>query len=158
VLGQWLDMLVPAERERAQAFISLAAVSGGIQRDVLSVVTSAGDSRQIEFVTRAQPTRERTRTPLLVGVCRDITEERALERLRQEMAETRESNRGKSELLSRISHELRTPLNGILGFAQLLEGSRISAQLKQQGSRSDGQVERDQRLEAADRQNQQGNG
>ncbi len=124
VLGQWLDMLVPTERERAQAFISLAAVSGGIQRDVLGVVTPAGESRQIEFVTRAQATRERTRTPVLIGVCRDITEEQALERLRQEMAETREANRGKSELLSRISHELRTPLNGILGFAQLLEGDR----------------------------------
>jgi signal transduction histidine kinase len=57
-------------------------------------------------------------------VCRDITEEYAIERLRQEMAETREANRSKSELLSRISHELRTPLNGILGFAQLLEGDR----------------------------------
>ena len=124
VLGQWLDMLAPTERERAQAFISLAAVSGGIQREVLGGVTPAGDSRQIEFVTRAQATRERTRTPVLIGVCRDITEEQALERLRQEMAETREANRGKSELLSRISHELRTPLNGILGFAQLLEGDR----------------------------------
>ena len=124
VLGQWLDMLVPSEREHAQAFISLAAVSGGIQRHVLGVVTPAGESRQIEFVTRAQATRERTRTPVLIGVCRDITEEQALERLRQEMAETREANRGKSELLSRISHELRTPLNGILGFTQLLEGDR----------------------------------
>ena len=124
VLGQWLDMLAPSERERAQAFISLAAVSGGIQREVLGVATANGDTREIEFVTRAQSTRERSRTPVLIGVCRDITEERALERLRQEMAETREANRGKSELLSRISHELRTPLNGILGFAQLLEGDR----------------------------------
>ena len=124
VLGQWLDMLAPTERERAQAFISLAAVSGGIQREVLGGVTPAGDSRQIEFVTRAQATRERTRTPVLIGVCRDITEQRALEVLRQEMADTRDANRGKSELLSRISHELRTPLNGILGFAQLLEGDR----------------------------------
>ena len=124
VLGQWLDMLVPSERERAQAFISLVAVSGGIQREVLGVLSPAGDPRQIEFVTRAHATRERIRTPVLIGVCRDITEERALERLRQEMAETREANRSKSELLSRISHELRTPLNGILGFAQLLEADR----------------------------------
>ncbi len=124
VLGQWLDMLLPSERERAQAFITLAAVSGGMQREVLGVITAAGDSRQIEFVARAQATPHRTRTPVLIGVCRDITEERALDRLRQEMAETREATRSKSEMLSRISHELRTPLNGILGFAQLLEGDR----------------------------------
>ncbi|MDL2339386.1 MAG: ATP-binding protein, partial [Pseudomonadota bacterium] len=124
VLAQWLDMLEPSARESAQAFISLAAVSGGIQREVLGLVMPGGESRQLEFVARAQATRERTRTPVLIGVCRDITEEHALERLRQEMAETREANRSKSELLSRISHELRTPLNGILGFAQLLEGDR----------------------------------
>ncbi|MDO9314829.1 MAG: ATP-binding protein [Burkholderiaceae bacterium] len=126
VLAQWLDMLEPSARESAQAFISLAAVSGGIQREVLGVVSTTGDPRRIEFVARAQasPDRARSRTPVLIGVCRDITEEYALERLRQEMAETREANRSKSELLSRISHELRTPLNGILGFAQLLEGDR----------------------------------
>ncbi len=126
VLTQWLDMLKPSARESAQAFISLAAVSGGIQREVLGVVTPTGESRQLEFVARAQANRDQTRsrTPVLIGVCRDITEEQALERLRQEMAETREANRSKSELLSRISHELRTPLNGILGFAQLLEGDR----------------------------------
>lgn len=126
VLAQWLDMLEPSARESAQAFISLAAVSGVIQRQVLGLVTQAGESRQLEFVARAQANRDRSRSraPVLIGVCRDITEEHALERLRREMAETREANRSKSELLSRISHELRTPLNGILGFAQLLEGDR----------------------------------
>lgn len=124
VLAEWLNMLAPTARERAQAFISLTAVSGGTQREVLGIAGAAGEARQLEFVARAQATRERTRTPVLIGVCRDITEQYALERLRQEMAETREATRSKSELLSRISHELRTPLNGILGFAQLLEGDR----------------------------------
>lgn len=31
-----------------------------------------------------------------------------------------QTNRAKSDMLSRVSHELRTPLNGILGYAQLL--------------------------------------
>lgn len=33
--------------------------------------------------------------------------------------------RAKSEFLSRMSHELRTPLNAILGFAQVLEASKL---------------------------------
>jgi signal transduction histidine kinase len=33
--------------------------------------------------------------------------------------------RSKSQFLSVMSHELRTPLNGILGYAQLLQGSAI---------------------------------
>lgn len=35
-------------------------------------------------------------------------------------AAAEQTNRAKSDMLSRVSHELRTPLNGILGYAQLL--------------------------------------
>jgi PAS domain S-box-containing protein len=45
--------------------------------------------------------------PLFVGVLRDITERKRLDRLQQ-------------EFISSVSHELRTPLNAIVGFTQLL--------------------------------------
>lgn len=38
------------------------------------------------------------------------------------------ANRAKSEFLSLMSHDLRTPLNAILGFAQLLESDRLTAE------------------------------
>ncbi|MBD2306383.1 response regulator [Chroococcidiopsis sp. FACHB-1243] len=38
------------------------------------------------------------------------------------------ANQAKSEFLANMSHELRTPLNGILGYAQILQRSRITEQ------------------------------
>ena len=40
------------------------------------------------------------------------------------------ANRAKSEFLANMSHELRTPLNGILGYAQILQHSNLSAKQK----------------------------
>jgi CHASE2 domain-containing sensor protein/nitrogen-specific signal transduction histidine kinase len=43
------------------------------------------------------------------------------------------ANRAKSEFLANMSHELRTPLNGILGYAQILEGSKHLDKDEQKG-------------------------
>ncbi|MCB2020855.1 MAG: PAS domain S-box protein [Burkholderiaceae bacterium] len=57
----------------------------------------------------------------LVGVVEDITEHLLLQDAERAREVAEQSNRAKSEFLSRMSHELRTPLNAMLGFAQLLE-------------------------------------
>jgi len=47
--------------------------------------------------------------------------------LEKAKSEADEANKAKSEFLSRMSHELRTPMNSILGFAQLMEYTDLTA-------------------------------
>ncbi len=54
----------------------------------------------------------------------DLTDElAATERLEDARRRAEESNRTKSMFLANMSHEIRTPLNGVLGMAEVLEGS-----------------------------------
>lgn len=56
----------------------------------------------------------------------DITEElAATSRLEQARAQAEEASRSKSMFLANMSHEIRTPLNGVLGMAEVLEGTLV---------------------------------
>jgi len=70
--------------------------------------------------------------PLIVGVPAVLFGDalvRRVQRMRAELrdalAEARLASRAKSDFLANMSHEIRTPLNGVLGMAQVLEGTAL---------------------------------
>src|SRR5207248_8989833 len=78
-----------------------------------------------------------TATPItgqqvIYAAARDITDRKHAEESIRRLKEAAEAaNRSKSDFLAQMSHEIRTPLNAILGMADLLWETPLSAEQRQ---------------------------
>ena len=92
---------------------------------VARVETQVGRKRAEEAVWRAKEDLERRiaeRTADLAA---------ANQELRQATAAAQAANRAKDEFLTNMSHELRTPLNGVIGMAQTLSATELTARQRE---------------------------
>lgn len=94
------------------------------------LLKKSGEPLHVSMVVVAHQN-ERTGELFFSCIARDITEQKKVqEELVRATQEAEEANQAKSRFLALMSHEIRTPLNGIIGLAQLMRKTGLSASQK----------------------------
>ncbi|MEG4068358.1 PAS domain S-box protein [Microcoleus sp. Pol11C2] len=121
----WLDTIHPDDRERTVQVWMEAVQTRSLFEMEYRMRGTDGNYRY--FQARGVPLLEEDGSLReWVGTCIDIHDRKQAEFVMAKAREAAEAaSRAKSEFLANMSHELRTPLNGIMGYAQILQRSKV---------------------------------
>ncbi|MDA5483057.1 CHASE domain-containing protein [Yersinia intermedia] len=124
-LEYWYGTLHPDDRPDVECAIKVALNNGSVYRQVFRINVD----NQTRFI-QSTGTVERDEhgiAVLMMGINRDITQQREAENILQAARQAaEEANKAKSAFLANMSHELRTPMNAILGMLTLLRKTGLN--------------------------------
>jgi len=119
----WMEHSHPDDRALVESRCRSAAEQNQAQSFEHRMIAANGEIRWLRSSIRLIADQARDKD--LFGVMVDISDRKRA----QEAVEA--ANRAKSEFLDNMSHELRTPMNGVLGMAQLMSDTNLTAEQRE---------------------------
>ena len=124
--NNWLELIHPDERERAQQRWAQSVQTGDPYEDEFRLRVKDGSHRW--FLTRAMADRDPQTGSILrwFGTCTDVDRPKSIEeKLRAGEAALREADRRKDVFIATLAHELRNPLAPLRVAARLLGSPQL---------------------------------